>query len=169
MSFYNAEREEEKMKYLIHIMKNLDYYISALVGAFFSFFGILAVPLALLVPCNIIDYFTGLQASKLKGDKITSKKSIEGIYKKVSMYILIFVGFGLDCMISYVTSTFHIDMKFPMLFAAMIASWLVLNELISITENCEETGTSVPILSPVLKFVKKKIETVVEIDGLEGE
>ena len=151
------------------IMKNLDYIISAIVGAFFSFFGILAVPLALLIPCNIIDYFTGMRASKQKGEKISSAKSIEGIYKKVSMYILIFVGFGIDCMISYVTATLHIEMKFPLLFAAMVASWLVINELISITENCEVIGVTIPVLGPVLKFIKKKIETVVDVEESEGE
>jgi len=151
-------------------VKYLDYYISAIVGAFFSFFGILAVPLALLVPCNIIDYFTGMRASKIKGKKITSKESIDGIYKKVTMYVLIFVGFGIDCMISYVTATLHIDMKFPLLFAAIVASWLVINELISITENCEVAGISIPILSPVLKFIKRKIETTVETGSeTEGE
>lgn len=153
-------------------MKHLNCYVSAIVGAFFSFFGILAIPIALLVPCNIIDYFTGMHAAKLRGEKISSKVSIEGIYKKVSMYILIFVGFGIDCMISYVTSTLHIAMKFPMLFAAMVASWLVINELISITENVEETGVKIPILSPILKFIKKKIEKTIdndEIKELEGE
>lgn len=153
-------------------MKYLNYYVSALVGAFFSFFGILAIPIALLVPCNIIDYFTGMHAAKLRGEKISSKVSIEGIYKKVSMYILIFVGFGIDCMISYVTSTLHIEMKFPMLFAAMVASWLVINELISITENVEETGVKIPILSPILRFIKKKIEKTIdetEITKTEGE
>lgn len=153
-------------------MKYLNYYVSALVGAFFSFFGILAIPIALLVPCNIIDYFTGMHAAKLRGEKISSKVSIEGIYKKVSMYILIFVGFGIDCMISYVTSTLHIAMKFPMLFAAMVASWLVINELISITENVEETGVKIPILSPILRFIKKKIEKTIdetEITKTEGE
>ena len=144
-------------------MKYLDYIIGAVTGAFFSFFGILAVPLALLVPCNLIDYFTGMCASKHRGEKITSAKSIDGIYKKVTMYILIFVGFGIDCMISYVTSTLHIEMKFPLLFAAMVASWLVINELISITENCEVIGVTIPVLSPVLKFIKKKIETVVDM------
>ena len=143
--------------------KSLEYVISAAAGAFFSFFGLLAVPLALLVPCNIIDYFTGLAASKVNGEKITSKKSITGIVKKVMMYILIFVGFGIDCMISYVTATLHIEMQFPLLFAAMVASWLVVNELISITENCEATGLVIPVLSPVLRFVKRKIETVTEI------
>ena len=52
-------------------MKNLEYIISTILGAFFSFFGILAIPLLLLVPCNLIDYFTGLAASKIQGEKIT--------------------------------------------------------------------------------------------------
>ena len=143
--------------------KSIEYVVSAVVGAFFSFFGILAIPLALLIPCNIIDYFTGLAASKVNGQKITSNKSFIGIVKKVMMYILIFVGFGIDRMISYVAVTLHIEMKFPLLFAAMVASWLVINELISITENCEATGVVIPILSPVLRFIKKKIEIAVDI------
>lgn len=153
-------------------MKHLDKIIGAITGALLSFFGILAIPLALLVPCNIIDYFTGMHAAKVRGEKISSKVSIEGIYKKVSMYILIFVGFGIDCMISYITSTLHIEMKFPMIFAAMVASWLVINELISITENVEETGIKIPILSPILKFIKKKMEKKIDIEEIikdEGE
>lgn len=69
-------------------MENIKYFISAVAGAFFSFFGILAVPLALLIPCNIIDYFTGMAAAKLKGEQITSAKSWKGIVKKITMYIL---------------------------------------------------------------------------------
>ena len=145
----------------------LKAFVSTVIGAYFSFFGILAIPLALLVPCNVIDYITGIMASKIKKEKITSDKSFIGIIRKVLMYILIFVGFGIDQMIAYVTATLHIEMKFPLLFAAIVASWLVMNELISITENCEAAGVSIPVLAPVLKYVKKKIETVV--DDVEGE
>lgn len=150
-------------------MKALEYAISAAVGAFFSFFGVLAIPLALLVPCNLIDYFTGMAASKVHGDKITSERSWLGIVKKITMYVLIFVGFGIDCMISYVTATLNVDMPLPLLFSAIIASWLVINELISITENCEVIGHTVPVLGPVLHFVKKKIETTVDVETDEGE
>lgn len=145
-------------------MKKIEWFISSVVGAFFSFFGILAIPLALLVPCNLIDYFTGIAASKVVGIKITSDISFKGIVKKVTMYVLIFVGFGIDCMISYVTSTLHIDMVLPLLFSAIIASWLVINELISITENCEKIGVEIPLLAPVLRFIKKKIESTVEVE-----
>ena len=152
-------------------MKSLEYIISAAAGAFFSFFGVLAIPLALLIPCNLIDYFTGMAAAKMQGEKITSAKSWAGIIKKVTMYILIFVGYGIDCMISYVSGTLHIEMAFPLLFAAIVASWLVINELISITENCEVIGVTIPVLGPILKFVKKKIETLTDIDenNSEGE
>ena len=88
----------------------------------------------------------------------------DGIVKKVTMYVLIFVGFGIDCMISYVTSTLHIDMVLPLLFSAIIASWLVINELISITENCEKIGVEIPLLAPVLRFIRKKIESTVDVE-----
>ncbi len=148
-------------------MKKIEWFISSVVGAFFSFFGILAIPLALLVPCNLIDYFTGIAASKVVGIKITSDISFKGIVKKVTMYVLIFVGFGIDCMISYVTSTLHIDMVLPLLFSAIIASWLVINELISITENCEKIGVEIPLLAPVLRFIRKKIESTVDVENKE--
>ena len=150
-------------------MKKVEWFISSVVGAFFSFFGILAIPLALLVPCNLIDYFTGIAASKVVGIKITSDISFKGIVKKVTMYVLIFVGFGIDCMISYVTSTLHIDMVLPLLFSAIIASWLVINELISITENCEKIGVEIPLLAPVLRFIRKKIESTVDVENKEEQ
>lgn len=78
------------------------------------------------------------------------------------MYVLIFVGFGIDNMVNYATSTLHIDLVLPLLFSAIIASWLVINELISITENCEKIGIEIPLLAPILKFIKKKIEITVE-------
>ena len=150
-------------------MKKIEWFISSVIGAFFSFFGILAIPLALLVPCNLIDYFTGIAAAKVAGIKVTSKISFNGIVKKVTMYVLIFVGFGIDCMISYVTSTLHIDMVLPLLFSAIIASWLVINELISITENCEKIGVEIPLLAPVLRFIRKKIESTVDVENKEEQ
>lgn len=70
-------------------------------------------------------------------------------------------------MIGYTASTIGIDLQLPMLFSAIIASWLVINELISITENCEVLGSYVPILSPVLKFIKTKLENSVDVNNIE--
>lgn len=149
------------------MMKHLNMLVSTIIGAFFSFFGVLAVPLLLLVPCNVIDYFTGITASKLQGIEIKSKISYQGIVKKITMYVLIFVGFTLDCLIGYVTNTLDINIHLPMLCSAIIASWLVINELISITENCEIIGTPIPFLAPILNMIKSKIEIVNQGDENE--
>ena len=113
-------------------MRKLEWFISSIIGTFFSFFGILAIPLALLVPCNLIDYFTGIAAAKIAGIKITSEISFKGITKKVTMYVLIFVGFGIDNMVNYATSTLQIDFVLPLLFSAIIASWLVFKTCVEI-------------------------------------
>ena len=76
-------------------------YIKAIFTAVFAFLsallGVLAVPVILLVVCNLIDYMTGLMASKYRAEDINSYKSIRGIFKKVSMWLEI-SGDILDCM-----------------------------------------------------------------------
>ena len=66
----------------------------------FSFLGILATPIFLLLGCNIIDYITGLAAAAYRNPDalrpITSYKSIKGIAKKVCMYLLVIVGWMVD-------------------------------------------------------------------------
>ena len=48
-------------------------------GAVFSALGILAVPVFLLVGCNLIDYFTGIAAAKYREEPVSSYKGIRGI------------------------------------------------------------------------------------------
>ena len=75
-------------------------YIKAIFTAVFAFLsallGVLAVPVILLVVCNLIDYATGLMASKYRAQDINSYKSIRGIFKKVSMWLLVVVGAIID-------------------------------------------------------------------------
>ena len=147
-------------------MNALKNTIAAVVAAFFSFFGLLAVPLLLLVPCQMIDWFTGIAASKIQGIKIESKVSFQGIVKKVCMYLLIFVGWVLDMIIAYMIATMNVSFTLPNIVACFVAVWLILNELISITENCEVIGVYVPFLSPIMHMIKDKVEDTV---GVEGE
>lgn len=138
--------------------------LAAAVAAFFSFFGLLAVPLLLLVPCQMIDWFTGIAAAKIQGVKIESKVSYQGIVKKVCMYLLIFVGWALDLLIAYAMTNFKIEIVLPNIIACLVAVWLVLNELISITENCDVIGVHVPFLSPIMRLLKEKVEDTVSVD-----
>lgn len=138
--------------------------IAAVVAAFFSFFGLLAVPLLLLVPCQMIDWFTGIAAAKIQGIKIESKVSYQGIVKKVCMYLLIFVGWVMDLLIAYLMTNLNVQIVLPNVVSCFVAVWLILNELISITENVDIIGVHVPFLSPIMKLLKEKVEDTVSVD-----
>ena len=78
-------------------------YIKAVVAAVFGFLtsliGVLALPVVLVVVCNLIDYITGLMASQYRNQDINSYKSIRGIMKKICMWLLIVVGAIIDQML----------------------------------------------------------------------
>lgn len=148
-------------------MKRMDKVktsVTTITAAFFSFFGLLAVPLLLLLPCQVIDWATGIAASKFNGETVTSTKSLTGIIKKVSMYILIFVGWALDMLIAYTITNLNIEFVLPNIMACIVAVWLVLNELISITENVAILGINVPFLTPIMHLIKDKVEDTVKTD-----
>lgn len=146
-------------------MENIKNTVAAIIAAFFSFFGLLAVPLLLLPLCNIIDWITGIAASKIQKVKITSEVSYIGIVKKVSMYLLIIVGWVLDLLIEYIMTNMSITLVLPKIVACFVAVWLVLNELISITENIDVIGVHVPFLSPIMHLIKDKVEDAADTEN----
>lgn len=141
-------------------MEKIKVFITALTSAFFSFFGLLAIPILLLVSSNLVDYVTGLMATTSREEKISSYKSIKGIIKKVSMYMLIVVGFIIDTLIKYTIVNLGMQIQFPTLVSCIIAIWLVCNELISILENLIDIGVEVPsFLKPLVEKIKNEVES----------
>ena len=70
-------------------MEKVKMIIIAVWGALMSALGVLAVPVLLLVFCNVIDYFTGVMAAKYRSQSINSYKGIKGITQKG-----VYVAFG---------------------------------------------------------------------------
>lgn len=146
-------------------MENIKNTVAAIIAAFFSFFGLLAVPLLLLPLCNIIDWVTGISASRIQKVNYEREISYAGICKKVSMYLLIIVGWVLDLLIEYVMVNMSIPFALPNIVACFVAVWLVLNELISITENIDVIGVHVPFLSPIMHLIKDKVEDAADTEN----
>ena len=123
-------------------------YIKAIFTAVFAFLsallGVLAVPVILLVVCNLIDYATGLMASKYRAQDINSYKSIRGIFKKVSMWLLVVVGAIIDEMLLYASTSIGWKSPVTFLVACVVAMWLICNEIISILENIQDMGVNIP-------------------------
>lgn len=145
-------------------MEKIKAGVIAVVSALMSWLGILAVPVFLLVGCNIIDYATGLVAAKYRNDSISSYKGIRGIIKKVCMWFLVIIGAFMDVLIQYAVDTAGIPLVVPFVVATVVAVWLVVNEIISILENMIDIGVTLPpFLVPLAKYIKKQVEEKAQI------
>ena len=134
--------------------------VIAALSVLMSWLGILAIPVLLLVGCNVIDYITGLMAAKFRQDgKISSYKSVRGITKKVCMWMLVIVGSFMDILIQYAVEVAGLGITIPFVVATIVAVWLVVNEIISILENLVDIGVDLPpFLMPGVKYIKKQVE-----------
>ena len=150
-------------------------YIKAIFTAVFAFLsallGVLAVPVILLVACNLSDYATGLMASKYRAQDINSYKSIRGIFKKVSMWLLVVVGAIIDEMLLYASTSIGWKSPVTFLVACVVAMWLICNEIISILENIQDMGVNIPaFMQPLVKHIRSQVEDQVKVDNdSEGE
>ena len=144
-------------------------YIKAFFTAIFAFLssllGVLAVPVVLMVVCNLIDYSTGLMASKKRSQDINSYKSIRGIKKKICMWLLVVVGAVIDSLITYAGSIVGRDVPLTFLVACIVAIWIICNEIISILENIKDMGVYIPgFLDPLVRNIKSQVENRIDID-----
>ena len=125
----------------------------------FSGIGILAIPVLLLIVANMIDYGTGLVASKYRGQNINSYKSFRGIAKKVCMWLLVCVGVLVDMFIISYGNRLGITLPSAYIVGCLVAAWLFVNEIISILENVKDIGVNIPpFLLPYVKNIKSQVE-----------
>ena len=142
-------------------MDKTQAWVTIAVSAVMDFLGILAIPVFLMVGCNLIDYITGLIASKYRNEKMNSYKGMRGIAKKVCMWLLVVVGAVVDELIKYATQTMGFNIQIPFIVATLVAVWIVVNEIISILENIVDIGIELPpFLMPIVRRIKKEVEEV---------
>ncbi len=146
-------------------MEKIKAVFTIIFGALSSLFGVLAVPIILLVLCNIIDYITGLSAVRYRKQQISSYTSIKGITKKICMWLLIVVGAIIDHLILYACAEIGFKTPFTFAIACVVAIWLICNEIISILENINDIGVPMPtFMKKVVWNIKSQIEDKTRID-----
>ena len=151
-------------------MEKIKVIVTTVWSIILSALGILAIPVLLLVTCNIIDYATGLVASKFRNQEIDSYKGIKGITKKICMWLLVGVGVIVDQLLSYSVGVIGITLPFTFLVACVVAIWLICNEIISILENINDIGVALPpFLQPIVKNLKSQVEQKTTIDNQEDK
>lgn len=149
-------------------------YIKGIFTAIFSvltsLFGVLAVPILLMVGTNVIDYITGLIVAPKRSEDINSYKSMRGIWKKVCMWLLVAVGAIIDQLILYASTTVGITLPGSFLVACIVACWIICNEILSILENLKDIGIAMPpFLEPLVKNIKSQTATKAGAEEQEKE
>lgn len=147
--------------------------LSGSVAAISSRLGILGPMLLALTGVMVVDYFTGMLASK-KENNISSKKGIWGIIKKVLYVVVVGVGMLMDWLILTTADSMGVHIPQATFFGVLVAVWLIINELISILENLTRLGTPMPgfLLTIVQHFkvvVESKGDELADIDHKSGD
>lgn len=140
----------------------------AAAGAFLSAkLGILYPVLCILMGMMVLDYITGMLASKTEaidhpgdtGYGWSSRKGAKGIIKKVGYLCVIAVAMVVDYVIVSVAANLGIQITAKAFFGLLVAVWYLLNELLSIIENAGRMGANVPEwLRNYIAVLKDKID-----------
>lgn len=129
--------------------------------------GILGPVLIILTIMMVLDYITGMLASKKEALEHpdnssygwSSKKGAKGIIKKVGYLCIVAVAMVVDYIILHVAGSMGVAVSTKALFALLVAVWYVLNELLSIIENAGRMGAQVPEwLSKYIAVLKEAID-----------
>lgn len=146
-------------------------------GALSAWLGWLAVPVVLLVVCNVLDYVTGIIAAPARGQKRSSVRGFAGIVKKIGMWVLVGIGVMMDILLAYLTETMGMTLPVSFAVGCLVCVWLLANEMVSVVENIDAMGVKVPFLLSLVKWVRQSgekklgdaVKDLPDKDKLEGK
>ena len=135
-------------------------WISAKLGA-------LGPLLAVLIILMLVDYVTGMWASKIEAvdhpdDPAygwSSAKGAKGIAKKVGYICVITVALALDYLIVTMGAEMGFSISMHGALGMLVCAWYILNELLSVAENAGRMGAPVPEwLTKYIAAIKSKVD-----------
>ncbi len=139
--------------------------------------GILLPVLCILLTAMVLDYITGMLASKREALEHpddpaygwSSRRGAEGIIKKVGYLCIIAAAMIVDYIILSVAAQAGIEVALKAFFGLLVAVWYILNELLSIIENAGRMGAPVPDwLAKYVAVLKNKIDAQADPDKVKG-
>ena len=141
--------------------------VSAVVAAITDRTGILFYMLIILMTVMVIDYISGMMASKTEalehpGDPSygwSSRKGALGIQKKFGYIFVVTVAILIDWIIMWAGSSVGVSMPAKTFFGLLVTVWYILNECLSIIENAGRMGAEIPsFLQEIISVLKDKTE-----------
>lgn len=145
----------------LHDTEYLITVIRTFWGKFWIFF-------AFLLILNVIDYITGILKANYLG-VVSSRASYRGMYKKVFLWIMVFISLGISFMLLQIGRIINVKAGFMAWLGILVLFHAIVNEFRSIIENivlCDK-GNIVPNwltkgLEVTNKIIQKKGEDFVQ-------
>ena len=154
------------------MMEKTIYVVQAIVSGILAWIssklGILFPVLGVLFLLMVLDYITGMMASKTEALEHpddpnygwSSKRGLKGIIKKVGYLCVIAVAMVVDFIILKVAGEMGFRLDGKAYFGLLVSVWYILNEMLSIIENSGRMGANVPEwLSKYIAILKGKIDS----------
>ena len=138
--------------------------ITAIVAGVSVYFGVVAIPILVLIAVMIVDYVTGLVGAYI-ARQLNSRIGIVGIIKKISYLGLVAVGMVTDYIIYSALAQLGVSIELGYCVGMVIVIWLIINELISILENLAEIGVPLPaFITKLITRLKNTVESKASTD-----
>lgn len=109
------------------------------------------VPVVVLCAVMMLDWVTGMTAAWINGE-LDSRVGFFGAIRKLGRLCLVAVGMAADYIIASGVSTAGAELPIDMAVALLVCFWLIINECISVMENCDKAGVPIP------EFLKKALK-----------
>lgn len=141
-------------------MDKVKLWASAFWGALAMIFTPIAPVCVILITLNLLDYVSKIIALRIRHDKISSRKAMDGVWHKALMWIIVAAAICLDILIASAGNhTGIFDYSGAYYVSTMTAVWLCLNEVISIIENvsCMD-GNVPPFVTTIAAWAKRQLE-----------
>jgi toxin secretion/phage lysis holin len=148
-------------------MKNkiIKISVSAIAASVSAYFKAMLIPAAMLIAAMLIDYISGVAAAWFSGT-LNSKTGKHGAVKKVCYMILVVAAGIIDWVICCGLAGIGIEYELKYYFGLVVTIWLILNELLSILENCTRIGIPIP---GFIKPVAMRLKIMVDKNSGEGD
>ena len=121
-----------------------------------------AVPVVVLCAVMMLDWVTGMTAAWINGE-LDSRVGFFGAIRKLGRLCLVAVGMAADYIIASGVSTAGAELPIDMAVALLVCFWLIINECISVLENCDKAGVPIP------EFLKKALKRAHRETEMEEE
>lgn len=138
--------------------KIVKFILSCAAASLSLYFKRLFAPVLMLIIAMVADYLSGITAAWFEGN-LNSKTGKKGAVKKVCYMLLVVAAGIIDWVIISGFTQIGIELTFNFYFGTVVTIWLILNELLSILENCTRIGLPIPkFIKPLAERLKIAVE-----------